>query len=143
MINKEIVSTIEHYLYIYQGIDKEIEELEQQKEDTEGKDINSWIKSNKVNRVVENKAIKNIRIDEKIEKYKKWKEVISNILKDYKKNDLERYTYIKMKYFKKYSINKIEMETSLTKSTQMRLKQDIIYYIAIFAYKEDLIFIRY
>ena len=76
---------------------------------------------------------------EKINYCLKWKDVIEKVMNIYKEKYPERYLFINLKYQNKYSITKIEMKSCLSKSTQARLKKEIIYYIAILAYKRGLI----
>ena len=60
-------------------------------------------------------------------------------MKVFKEKYPESYTYINLKYQRKCSITKIQIKTCLSRSTQSRIKKEILYYIAIFAYKENLI----
>lgn len=140
MISKKLVKTIEDYLYLYTSIDEEISDLKQSKGLSNSKDINSWIKAKgKVNREVENQAIQNIKTDELIERYTKWKNLISKVVDEYKNNSPDKYYYMKLKYFRKASTVRIENEMAICRATQVRVKLDIIYYLALLGINENLI----
>ena len=139
MYNYKIIHIVEEHLYGYCLVDMEIRDIKQ-KYSISDKDINSWIKSKgKINRSVEIMALKNIEMEEKI-KYKiQWKLLIDRILKYYEENEQEKYWYIKYRYFQKCSTTKIEMKMAICRATQARLKSEIVYYIALYAVKENLI----
>ena len=139
MYNYKIIHIVEEHLYGYCLVDMEIRDIKQ-KYSISDKDINSWIKSKgKINRGVEIMALKNIEMEEKI-KYKiQWKLLSDRILKYYEENEQEKYWYIKYRYFQKCSTTKIEMKMAICRATQARLKSEIVYYIALYAVKENLI----
>lgn len=141
MLDKKIVNMVEHYLKLYPYMEQEIRELQEDIEKpSNSKDVNSFIQSkNKVNRMVENQAINNVQISEKISKCRKWQEIIEEVIEKYKVSQVDRYLYMKLKYFKKYSINAIETELTYGKTMQDRLRQDVVDYLALFAVKEKLI----
>lgn len=139
MYNYKIIHIVEEHLYGYCLVDIEIRNMKE-KYSMSDKDINSWIKSKgKINRGVEIMALKNIEIEEKIKNKIQWKLLIDKILKYYEENEQEKYWYIKYRYFQKCSTTKIEMKMAICRATQARLKSEIIYYIALYAVKEDLI----
>ncbi|MEG2235132.1 MAG: hypothetical protein RR144_01640 [Clostridia bacterium] len=140
MLDKKIVNVVEHYLKLFPYIEQEIRELQEDIEMPIHRDVNSFIQSkNKVSRMVENQAINNVQISEKISKCRKWQEIIEEVIERYRKNQVDRYLYMKLKYFKKYSINAIETELTFGKTMQDRLRQDVVDYLALFAVKENLI----
>lgn len=140
MLSKKNISIIEDYLYIYPNFDEKIKEIRQESEMVTSKDINSWIKSKgRISNSVECQAILEIITEEKVNKCLKWKKIIESVMKIFKEHYPERYLYVSLKYKDKCSIPKIQMKTCLSKSTQLRMKKEILYYIAIFAYKENLI----
>lgn len=140
MLSKKNISIIEDYLYIYPNFDEKVKEIRQESEMLTSKDINSWIKSKgKISNSVECQAILEIITEEKVNKCLKWKKIIESVMKTFKEHYPERYLYVSLKYKDKCSIPKIQMKTCLSKSTQLRMKKEILYYIAIFAYKENLI----
>lgn len=140
MLSKKNISIIEDYLYIYPNFDEKVKEIRKESEMVTSKDINSWIKSKgKISNSVECQAILEIITEEKVNKCLKWKKIIESVMKIFKEHYPERYLYVSLKYKDKCSIPKIQMKTCLSKSTQLRMKKEILYYIAIFAYKENLI----
>jgi glutamate mutase epsilon subunit len=144
MLNKKIVGVIEHYLKLYPYIDKEIFELEQEIEYmttiNNNKDINSHIQSkNKINRTMENQVLNKITLEEKIEKYKQWKAVIETVIDIYRRSEPDKYNYLKLKYLKRYSVNRISIETTFCNSFQNRIRQDIVDYVALFAVQAKLL----
>ena len=69
MVIKKVKKMIRKKLYEYPIYDRLINELELEKDTTEGRDINSSIRSkNKINRAVESQVIKSINIDSKVKK---------------------------------------------------------------------------
>ena len=72
MVTKKVKKIIRKKLYEYPIYDRLINELELEKDTTEGRDINSSIRiKNKISRTTEGQAIKNISIDSKINEDKK------------------------------------------------------------------------
>ena len=77
MVTKKVKKIIRKKLYEYPIYDRLINELELEKDTTEGRDINSSIRSkNKINRGIESQVIKNISIDNKIMFFKSLENVI-------------------------------------------------------------------
>lgn len=139
MYNYNIIHIVEEHLYCYYSIDEEIRNIKD-KYSVNDRDINSWIKSKgKITQTTELTAIKNIGIEDKIQKKIKWHYLIKGIIDNYKVNDPEKYLFIKLKYLEKCSTTKIEMKMAICRATQSRLKTEIIYYIALHAVKENLI----
>lgn len=88
MVTKKVKKIIRKKLYEYPIYDRLINELELEKDTVSGGDVNSSIRSkNKISRETEGQVIKNISIDSKINEYKKWKELIDNVLQDFRKCD--------------------------------------------------------
>ena len=88
VVTKKVKKIIRKKLYEYPIYDRLINELELEKDTTEGRDINSSIRSkNKISRTTEGQVIKNISIDSKINEYKTWKELIDTVLQDFRKCD--------------------------------------------------------
>lgn len=142
MIDKKIIGIVESNLKLYPNIDKEIEEL---KEDItmpleKCKDVNTFIQSkNKIGSQTENEALRNVELYNRIEHLKKWKEIITEVFEKYKREDEKRYTYMDLKFFRKYSIVKIAMKTTYGSTMQNDIRQDIIDYVALLAVREKLI----
>lgn len=139
MYNSKIIRIVEEHLYTYYSIEFEIRGIKERYSMTD-KDINSWIKSKgKINRSTEIQAIKNIELENEIIQQIKWHNLIKSIIEYYKEKEPEKFLYIKLKYFDKCSTTKIEMKMAICRATQSKIKTDIVYYIALYAVKENLI----
>lgn len=140
MLSKKVVDLIEEYLYIYPHFDEKIQNIKEEAVALTTKDINSWIRSKgRKSSGVEYQAIINLLTEEKINYCLKWEKVINKVMKIFKEHYPESYSYVTLRYQEKCSITKIQHKSCMSKSTQGRLKKEIMYYIAIFAYKENLI----
>lgn len=83
---KKIINYVKSIAREYSRIDSIVEGLELQKDIPNNVDVNSFIRiKNRVNKSVELCALNNIKIDEKIEDYKKWQTLIKNELEKIKK----------------------------------------------------------
>lgn len=139
MYNSKIIHIVEEHLYTYYSIEIQIRDIKEKYSMTD-KDINSWIKSKgRVSKSTEIQAIKNIEMEQEIMEKIKWHNLIKKIIKQYEENEPEKFLYIKLKYFDKCSTTKIEMKMAICRATQSKIKTDIVYYIALFAVKENLI----
>ena len=88
---KRILNFVKVKVSEYPRIDSIVESLEEQKETSNNRDINSFIRSkNRINRNIEFQAMKNIDIDNKIEEYRKWQSIIKEELKLIENTDNER-----------------------------------------------------
>jgi len=123
----------------YPRMERIIEGLERQKETGTGKDINSFIRSkNKINRGVEGQAIKNISIDELIEKYREWQLLIKNLLLELKQEDETKAGIVESK-FSGGSFEKIGFESFVSRETARKYYNDFVLEVLIVAIKEKLI----
>lgn len=139
MYNSKIIHIVEEHLYTYYSIEIQIRDIKEKYSMTD-KDINSWIKSKgRVSKSTEIQAIKNIEMEKEVMEKIKWHNLIKKIIKHYEENEPEKFLYIKLKYFDKCSTTKIEMKMAICRATQSKIKTDIVYYIALFAVKENLI----
>lgn len=140
MVTKKVKKIIRKKLYEYPIYDRLINELELEKDTTEGGDINSSIRSkNKVNRKVESQVIKNISIDSKIKEYKEWKELIDNILQELRKCDKTKLKVIEYKFFGNIPEDIIADELYVSKTTVRTYINDIYFEIGILATFNNLI----
>lgn len=140
MVTKKVKKIIRKKLYEYPIYDRLINELELEKDTTEGRDINSSIKSkNKISRATEGQVIKNISIDSKINEYKKWKELIDNVLQDFRKCDKTKLKIVEYKFFGNIPEDIIADELYVSKSTVRSYLKDIYFEIGILATIEGLI----
>ena len=121
-------------LYEYPIYDRLINELELEKDTVSGGDINSSIRSkNKISRATEGQVIKNISIDSKINEYKKWKELIDNVLQDFRKCDKTKLKIVEYKFFGNIPEDIIADELYVSKSTVRSYLKDIYFEIGILA----------
>lgn len=140
MVTKKVKKIIRKNLYEYPIYDRLINELELEKDTTEGRDINSSIRSkNKINRAVESQVIKNINIDGKINEYKKWKELIDSVLQELRKSDKTKLKVIEYKFFGNVPEDIIADELYVSKTTVRTYINDIYFEIGILATFNNLI----
>ena len=140
MVTKKVKKIIRKKLYEYPINDRLINELELEKDTTEGRDINSSIRSkNKISRTTEGQVIKNISIDSKINEYKKWKELIDNVLQDFRKCDKTKLKIVEYKFFGNIPEDIIADELYVSKSTVRSYLQDIYFEVGILATLNNLI----
>ena len=140
MVTKNVKKIIRKKLYEYPIYDRLINELELEKDTTESRDINSSIRSkNKISRATEGQVIKNISIDGKINEYKKWKELIDNVLQDFRKCDKTKLKIVEYKFFGNIPEDIIADELYVSKSTVRSYLKDIYFEIGILATLNNLI----
>lgn len=140
MVTKKVKKIIRKKLYEYPIFDRLINELELEKDTTEGGDINSSIRSkNKINRKVESQVIKNISIDSKIKEYKEWKELIDTVLQELRKCDKTKLKVIEYKFFGNIPEDIIADELYVSKTTVRTYINDIYFEIGILATFNNLI----
>lgn len=139
MYNYKIIHIVEEHLYSYCYIDLQICFIKEKYSVTD-KDINSWLKSKgRISKSTEVLALKEIEMEKELENKIRWHYLITKVIEYYKKNEPEKFLFIKLKYFEKCSTTKIEMKMALCRATQSRIRTDIVYYIAMFAVKEDIL----
>ena len=140
MVTKKVKKIIRKKLYEYPIYDRLINELELEKNTVSGGDINSSIRSkNKISRATEGQVIKNISIDSKINEYKKWKELIDNVLQDFRKCDKTKLKIVEYKFFGNIPEDIIADELYVSKSTVRSYLKDIYFEIGILATLNNLI----
>ena len=140
MVTKKVKKIIRKKLYEYPIYDRLINELEVEKDTVSGGDINSSIRSkNKISRATEGQVIKNISIDSKINEYKKWKELIDNVLQDFRKCDKTKLKIVEYKFFGNIPEDIIADELYVSKSTVRSYLKDIYFEIGILATLNNLI----
>lgn len=140
MVTKKVKKIIRKKLYEYPIYDRLINELELEKDTVSGGDINSSIRSkNKISRATEGQVIKNIIIDSKINEYKKWKELIDNVLQDFRKCDKTKLKIVEYKFFGNIPEDIIADELYVSKSTVRSYLKDIYFEIGILATLNNLI----
>lgn len=132
MVTKKVKKIIRKKLYEYPIYDRLINELELEKDTTEGGDINSSIRSkNKINRKVESQVIKNMSIDNKIKEYQEWKKLINNILQELRKYDKTKLKVVEYKFFGNIPEDVIADELYVSKTTVRTYINDIYFEVGI------------
>ena len=140
MVTKKVKKIIRKKLYEYPIYNRLINELELEKDTVSGGDMNSSIRSkNKISRATEGQVIKNISIDSKINEYKKWKELIDNVLQDFRKCDKTKLKIVEYKFFGNIPEDIIADELYVSKSTVRSYLKDIYFEIGILATLNNLI----
>lgn len=140
MVTKKIKKIIRKKLYEYPIYDRLINELELERDTIEGMDINSSIRSkNKVSRNLENQIIKNISIENKINEYKGWKELIDNVMQELRKSDKTKLKVIEYKFFGNVPEDIIAEELYISRTTVRTYIHDVYFEIGIIAIFENLI----
>ena len=129
---------IEYYLKRYNLLDLKINKLSEYAEDQDYKQTyNKWLKSKGSN--LEEEAIRNIELEQRIYKIRKWQKLINAILEQYKSKDKMKYKFICLKYFKKLTPIKIQERMDLTLKEQEKLKIEILNYILSVAIKKNML----
>ena len=114
--------------------------MELEKDTTEGGDINSSIKSkNKISKKVESQVIKSMSIDNKINEYKKWQELIDDFLQELRKYDKTKLKIVEYKFFGNIPEDIIADELYVSKTTVRTYINDIYFEIGIQATLNNLI----
>lgn len=133
------IKKIEYYLKRYNLLDLKISKLSEYADDNDyyRQTYNKWLK-NKCSSLEED-AIRNIEIEQRIHKIRKWQNLITAILEYYKAKDKEKYKFICLKYFKKLTPIKIQERMSLTEEEQEILKFEILNYIFVVAIKKNML----
>ena len=131
MVTKKVKKIIRKKLYEYPIYDRLINELELEKDTVSGGDINSSIRSkNKISRATEGQVIN---------EYKKWKELIDNVLQDFRKCDKTKLKIVEYKFFGNIPEDIIADELYVSKSTVRSYLKDIYFEIGILATLNNLI----
>lgn len=136
---KRILNFVKVKVSEYPRIDSIVESLEEQKETSNNRNINSFIRSkNRINRNIEFQAMKNIDIDNKIEEYRKWQSIIKEELKLIENTDNETFKIIESR-LSGATFEKIQEELYLGHRTVMGLYNNFIMEVTLLALKNDLI----
>ena len=132
------IKKIEYYLKRYNLLDLKISKLSEYADDYDYKQTyTKWLK-NKCSSL-EEEAIRNIELEQRIYKVRKWQSLITAILEYYKTKDKLKYKFICLKYFKKLTPVKIQERMSLTEEEQDSLKFEILNYIFAVAIKKNML----
>lgn len=140
MVTKKVKKIIRKKLYEYPIYERIINELELEKDTTEGGDINSSIRSkNKISKKVESQVIKSMSIDNKINEYKKWQKLIDDFLQELRKYDKTKLKVVEYKFFGNIPEDIIADELYVSKTTVRTYINDIYFEIGIQATLNNLI----
>lgn len=133
------IKKIEYYLKRYNLLDLKISKLSEYADDYDyyRQTYNKWLK-NKCSSLEED-VIRNIEIEQRIYKIRKWQNLITAILEYYKAKDKLKYKFICLKYFKKLTPIKIQERMNLTEEEQDSLKFEILNYIFAVAIKKNML----
>ena len=132
------IKKIEYYLKRYNLLDLKINKLSEYTDDYDYKQTyNKWLK-NKCSSL-EEEAIRNIELEQRIYKIRKWQSLITAILEHYKTKDKVKYKFICFKYFKKLAPIKIQERMDLTEEEQENLRIEILNYILAVAIKKNML----
>lgn len=129
---------IEHYLYNYDYIDIKINNIMSNISDSEyNNSYIRWIKNKSSS--LEDQVIRNINLERRILKLKKWKNLITAILKKYNETNKLKYHYIKLKYFCRASPLTIQAKLNLSIKEQKDIQAEILQYIFFVAIKKGIL----
>lgn len=132
------IKKIEYYLNRYNLLDLKISKLSEYTEDQDYKQTyNKWIKNTSSS--LEEEAIRNVELEQRIYKVRKWQSLITAILEHYKAKDKVKYKFICLKYFRKLTPFKIQERMNLTNEEQEKLKFEILNYILAVAIKKNML----
>lgn len=132
------IKKIEYYLKRYNLLDLKISKLSEFTDEYDYKQTyNKWLK-NKCSSLEED-AIRNIELEQRIYKVRKWQNLITAILEYYKTKDKVKYKFICLKYFKKLTPIKIQERMNLTEEEQDGLRFEILNYIFAVAIKKNML----
>ena len=134
----EIFRKIEYYLYNYDYIDIKIANIRSEISGSEyNQNYSRYIKNKSSS--LEDQVIKNIGIEQRIYKIKKWKNLINLVLRKYKSTSKEYYYFINLKYFCKVSPFTIQEKLNLTLKQQKDIQAEILQYIFFIAVKKEML----
>lgn len=129
---------IENYLYNYNYIDAKINTLISNKSDEEyNQNYLKYIKNKSSS--LEDQVIRNIDLEQRIFKIRKWQNLIKNILEEYQKTDNLKYSFIILKYFDRKNPVLIENKLNLDFKQQKELQIEILQYIFCVALKYNML----
>ena len=135
---KSGIKKIEYYLKKYNLLELKISKLVDETDNQDYKQTyNIWIKNKSSS--LEDEAIRNIELEQRIYKVRKWQKLISLVLNQYKIKDKEKYKFICLKYFKKLTPIKIKEIMNLDFNKQEDLRLEMLNYILAVAIKKNML----
>ncbi len=137
-IKKRIFKKIEYYLYNYDYIDIKIQNAKMEILNSEyNQNYYKWLKNQSSS--LENQVIKNIEIEQKIYRMKKWKKLIEAILKRYQNTNILYYNFINLKYFQRATLYTIQQKLRLNEEEQKDIQTKIVQYIFFVAVRNKML----
>lgn len=134
----ETFRKIEYYLYNYDYIDIKIANIRAEISGSEyNQNYSRYIKNKSSS--LEDQVIRNIGIEQRIYKIKKWKNLINFVLRKYKLTNKEYYYFINLKYFCKVSPPTIQSKLKLNIQEQKDIQSKILQYIFLIAVKKGML----
>ena len=88
---------------------------------------------------LEDQVIRNIDLEQRILKIRKWQNLIKNILEEYQKTNNLKYSFIILKYFDRENPILIENKLNLDFKQQKELQTEILQYIFCVAIKYNML----
>ena len=133
------IKKIEYYLKRYNLLDLKISRLSEFADDCNyyRHGYTKWLR-NKCSSLEED-AIRNIELEQRIYRLRKWQSFINAVLNYYKAKDRLKYKFICLKYFKKLTPYKIQERMNLTEDEQEDLKVKILNYMLSVAIKKNML----
>ncbi len=129
---------IENYLYRYNYIDMHIEDIKSTISDSEyNQSYTKWIKNKSSS--LEDQVIRNMGVEQRIYKLKKWKSLISYILQKYRNSNKQIYKFINLKYFDRANFVTIQNKLGLSLKEQKDIQAEILQYIFFLAIKNNML----
>ena len=137
----QIYRKIEYYLYNYDYFDIRIENIVEGLSNAEyNQNYYKYIKNKSSS--LEDQVIRNINIEQKIYKLKKWKSLITFVLDRYKEINILYYKFINLKYFRKCNSTSIQKELNLSLKEQKHIQTEILQYISFIAVEKCILINR-
>lgn len=135
---EETYRKIEYYLYNYDYIDIKIKNIQLTISESDyNQNYTRWIKNKSSS--LEDQVIRNIGTEKRIYKLKQWKNLITFILEWYKKTDILKYDFIRLKYLEKANFIKINQKLKLNLEKQKDIRAEILQYIFFVAIKKNML----
>ncbi|MBP3802062.1 MAG: hypothetical protein J6I85_08620 [Clostridia bacterium] len=129
---------IENYLYNYNYIDTKIDSIISTKSTEEyNQSYTKYIKNKSSS--LEDQVIRNIGLEQRILKIRKWQKLIKNILKEYEQTNNLKYSFIILKYFDRENPIIIENRLNLGFQEQKDIQAEILHYIFLVAIQNNML----
>lgn len=138
MLNNSTYRKIEFYLYNYNYIDTMIKNIIANRTDCEyNQNYTRYIKNKSSS--LEDQVIRNIDLERRIFKINKWKNLIKNILEEYKQTNNLKYSFIFLQYFERQNPIEIENKLNINRKQQKDIKNEILNYIFFCAIQQNML----